>query len=205
MDAPLLSWLGRSSSMSNELLALKEWASAITALESGRQLVLMRKGGISEETKHFELKNHSFFLYPTYEHQRTDLIKSEFRSIVDHSQEKWDPDAREVTISSYAEVAEDMKITTEEQVRILNDFHIWTDAFAEERLRWKRNDPLHVLLLRVYRLHEPINLPIEPSYGGCKSWISLPKQSLKFEADPVIDTTEFANKARAIRRSLMQI
>lgn len=34
--------------------ALKEWASAIKALETGRQIMVMRKGGIVEETRHFE-------------------------------------------------------------------------------------------------------------------------------------------------------
>ena len=36
---------------------------------------------IVEETKHFELKSPAFYLYPTYEHQRKELIKSWIASL----------------------------------------------------------------------------------------------------------------------------
>ena len=50
-------------------IAFKEWAVAVDALMSGEQVMLIRKGGISEDSKHFTVIHDKFLLYPTYEHQ----------------------------------------------------------------------------------------------------------------------------------------
>src|ERR1041384_7336334 len=57
-------------------IALKEWAVTVRALAEGEQLLTLRKGGIREENKHFELEHERFFLYPTFDHQRTDLVRA---------------------------------------------------------------------------------------------------------------------------------
>ena len=58
--------------MENTLnIALKEWSATIDALTSGHQLFLLRKGGIRETNRHFELANHRFLLYPTHSTKRT--------------------------------------------------------------------------------------------------------------------------------------
>ncbi len=49
--------------MDESALALKEWASALKAMEDGQQVVLLRKGGIIEETKDFRVQGNSFFSY----------------------------------------------------------------------------------------------------------------------------------------------
>ena len=56
-------------------IALKEWAVTVQALAQGRQVLLLRKGGIHEEGKDFRVVHPEFLLYPTYEHQREDLLK----------------------------------------------------------------------------------------------------------------------------------
>ncbi len=56
-------------------IAFKEWAVTVRALAEGEQLVAMRKGGIREENKHFEVEHDRFFLYPTFDHQRNDLVR----------------------------------------------------------------------------------------------------------------------------------
>ncbi len=56
-------------------IALKEWAVTVQALAQGRQVLLLRKGGIHEEGKDFRVVHPAFLLYPTYEHQREDLLK----------------------------------------------------------------------------------------------------------------------------------
>src|SRR4029077_16143130 len=53
---------------------LKEWAVTVRALAEGEQLLTLRKGGIREENKHFELEHERFFLYPTFDHQQNDLV-----------------------------------------------------------------------------------------------------------------------------------
>ena len=56
-------------------VAFKEWAVTVRALAEGEQLLTLRKGGIREENKHFEIEHDRFFLYPTFDHQRNDLVR----------------------------------------------------------------------------------------------------------------------------------
>ncbi|WP_322903386.1 DUF1802 family protein [Paenibacillus campi] len=179
------------SEQQSHTIALKEWASAIQALADGKQIVLMRKGGIVEETRSFELKERAFYLYPTYEHQRSELLKPEYRHLVKQSLQSWSPEQATATIRLYAEVVDDLEITSQEQLDRLRHHHIWTDTFAEERLRWKKKNPLHVLILRVYSIERPVDIPVEEQYIGCKSWISIPSSSVTSEMTPVLDAAEF--------------
>ena len=55
--------------------AFKEWAVTVRALAEGEQLVTLRKGGIRETDKNFRLEHDRFFLYPTFDHQRGDLVR----------------------------------------------------------------------------------------------------------------------------------
>ena len=48
-------------------IAFKEWAVAVDALTNGNQIMLVRKGGISEDSKHFTVIHDKFLLYPTYD------------------------------------------------------------------------------------------------------------------------------------------
>ena len=56
-------------------VAFKEWAVTVRALAEGEQLLTLRKGGIREENKHFEIEHDRFFLYPTFDHQRNDCVR----------------------------------------------------------------------------------------------------------------------------------
>src|SRR5204862_7142923 len=57
-------------------IAFKEWAVTVRALAEGEQLLTLRKGGIREPEKHFELDHDRFFLYPTFDHQRNDCVRA---------------------------------------------------------------------------------------------------------------------------------
>ena len=56
-----------SSSIATVTAALKEWAVVCQALEEGRKVLLLRKGGIMEYREGFQVKHNSFMLYPTFE------------------------------------------------------------------------------------------------------------------------------------------
>jgi hypothetical protein len=58
-------------------LALKEWAVAVKALGTGKQILILRKGGIHRDDKEFRLVHPEFLLYPTYEHQKRELLDPE--------------------------------------------------------------------------------------------------------------------------------
>src|SRR6201994_2689642 len=60
-------------------IAFKEWAVTVRALAEGEQLLTLRKGGIREPEKHFQLEHDRFFLSPTSNPQRTDLVRESHR------------------------------------------------------------------------------------------------------------------------------
>ena len=65
--------------------ALKEWAVVVRALATGRQVILLRKGGIEEEPGEFRVEHAEFFLYPTFEHQHRKYVLSEFLRVFDQA------------------------------------------------------------------------------------------------------------------------
>lgn len=182
--------------------ALKEWASAVEAFLMGETILALRKGGIREETKDFELTSDAFFFFPTYEHQKEHLLKEAYRHYAVKTKETWDPEDRHVRIGAWAEVTEDILIEDEERLKVLSPYHIWTDDYAKERLRWKRTKPLHALLLRVYALEKPASINNVPEYSGCKSWLTLPMDGSTVMKRPVLSDAEYAEKINGIKRSL---
>ena len=183
-------------------IALKEWASAIKALREGKQILVMRKGGIVEETRDFQVESHHFYLYPTYEHQKRELLKENEQQAVDETLAGWSAEAPSVELTAFADVVEDIEVLDQEQLDRLSEFHIWTDTFAEERLKWKKKNPLHVLLLRVYQLEEPVSIPIRSDYLGCKSWVEIADPMPEVKKTPVLTDEEFARQCEAIKSAL---
>jgi hypothetical protein len=182
--------------------ALKEWAVAIQALESGDQIMIMRKGGIAEETRDFQVNADSFYLYPAYEHQKKELLKEEYHDQIDETLREWKPGASVTTITAYAKLAADIEIMDQEQIDRLYSFHIWTNRFTEDRLHWKRKNPLHLLLLRIYKLNQPFEVDILPEYNGCKSWIELPANRAMPPGQPVMDDKAFEQTVEKIQKAL---
>jgi hypothetical protein len=182
-----------------QMIALKEWAVSVKALREGKQILVLRKGGIIEETRDFQLLSHSFYLMPAYEHQRKELLKHPYQDGMDETLEEWSPGMERVKLDTYAEVTDDIEITDQETLDKLRDGHIWTDTFAEERLKWKRKKPLHLLLMKTYKLDDPVYAPMREVYNGCKSWVrledSLPEPAMK----PVLTADTYAEERERIR------
>lgn len=196
--------------------ALKEWAVTVQALAAGEQLITLRKGGIREEGKHFSVAHRRFFLYPTFDHQRLDLVRPSYRGRLPETLQRarWEtpspgtaafdrdggiaqPSA--VRIDTWAEVASVFEVTESAALAALAPFHVWSGGYVEERLRWKPKHPLNVLVLRVRRLPEPAVLPVGAEHGGCKSWIEVDRD-IAFEGSPVVGDAEFADAAARIAK-----
>ena len=151
--------------------AFKEWAIAVSALATGKTILLLRKGGISEESKNFQVKSPNIWLYPTYEHQKSELLKPEYRSQVKEVPAGWHPES--ISIQSYAEITHTLIVQNLATLEKLSPHHIWTQEMLSDRFKWKPQQPLTVLLLKVANLPTPITFSYDKSYGGCKSWIDL--------------------------------
>src|ERR671931_558092 len=101
-------------------IAFKEWAVTVRALAEGEQLVTLRKGGIREENKHFELEHERFFLYPTFEHQRNDVVRASHQPELRRALEEgvW-PDAEPPAQA----LTRDGGIPRPVTVKVRDDFH----------------------------------------------------------------------------------
>jgi hypothetical protein len=166
---------------------LKEWAVAVRALESGDTALVVRKGGIRE--KAFAVKDSRFLLLPGYEHQRPELLKPEYRALLETIPNLTDDGPLRFT--SFAEVWGAYEISEPESLEAIDPYHMWTPQYAESRFRWRPKKPLTVLVLRTYLLPEPIELPYSEAYGGCKSWIELEQLVSTAGAQPTLEDELF--------------
>ena len=177
--------------------ALKEWAVATDALVGGETIMLLRKGGIREEGKHFRVAHDEVLLYPTYEHQQPELLLRHYAERVAPVASGWHPET--VTIRGWARITEIFQVSEAATVEALAPYHIWNERFAAERFGWKPRHPLYVLLLRAYRLPEAQTIPYVAEYGGCRSWIDL-QQPLALEGmRPALSDVEYEARAGEIR------
>ena len=76
------------------------------------------------------------------------------------------------------------------------------DWEALSKLNWKPMLPLSVLLVRVYKLHQPVSVPYLPEYGGCTSWVEVLSDVNLGKIKPVLDDTEFQRRIDDIKGSL---
>jgi hypothetical protein len=182
-------------------IALKEWAVAVNALSQGRQIMLLRKGGIHRDDKDFRIVHPEFLLFPTYTHQLPELLKDQYHPQLAESLEQDDVDGL-VTISAWAEVTDIVEIWDEEPLARVSPHHIWSDDYAQKRLHWRPRHPLMVALVRVYRLRQPQALPVLDAYEGCKSWVDLGQDVPLGQMEPVLPEAEYKAAADAIKRAL---
>ena len=184
--------------------ALKEWAVAVKALSEGRQVLLVRKGGISEETRHFKIVSERFLLFPTYEHQRADLLQPDFQEdLIAVLAEPRDP-AR-VRFDTFAELTDLFEIADPAQVEALAPFYCFSTQYAEERLRWKPRHPLLVMAVRAYRLKKPIEVASRPDFGGCKSWLTLDEDVTPDNLVAAVDDATYAARIAEVRAALDRV
>jgi hypothetical protein len=175
-------------------IALKEWAVVCRALETGRQMVLLRKGGIHESSFGFELEHPKFLLFPTYLHQNLQMLKAEAHAGFEpHSAEP----AR-ITLSGVAEVTDIIRLKYRAQMDAIDAEHIWTAPLIDMRFSYRPENPLYLLLVRAYALSQPVTIENTPQYAGCKSWVPLAKPIDIPSPEPVLDDREYAAKRSRI-------
>src|ERR1700733_2855483 len=143
-------------------IALKEWHIVSRALASGRQIILLRKGGISESIGGFELEHSQFLLFPTFLHQNLQMLKPEVH-------EQYQPHSAEpakIEISLAAEVSDIVRLENRQQMDALDAQHIWTQPLIDMRFNYRPSNPLYLLLLRAYRLRQTVTIANTPEYAG---------------------------------------
>ncbi len=166
-------------------LAFKEWAQIVDALGKGKQSIVIRKGGISEEEGDFIVKGKKFLLFPTLFHQAEEKIKPQWLPFL--KGDNFHSSDNKVTIRYFAEVADSKLIKDWETIHKLDNWHAWKEEVMKEKFtRWENG--AHLMVLQVFELPTPIELELLPEYGGCKSWIEI-DQDINLVGKPVINKT----------------
>jgi hypothetical protein len=183
--------------------ACKEWAAVVHALLEGEQILDVRKGGLREDGRHFSVQSTRFWLYPTAEHQKAELLKTPYRHWIDLAHAA--PVGEPITLDGWAEVVKLTTITEADELDAIASKLIWTDDYAASRLGWKKRDPLWVLALRVHRLLEPVAVAWDDAYGGCTSWVelgSLPDDPAALPSEAALSDVAFAARLKGCVEAL---
>ena len=182
-------------------IALKEWAVAVKSLGSGDQVLILRKGGIHREDRDFRLVHPLFLLYPTYEHQKAELIKPEIHTALEQTLTDADG-ASLIHFRYFCQVTDRFELRDEATLDSVSAWHIWSEEYARKRLHWRPSQPLTVALLRVYELQQPQTLPVLAEYSGCKSWVELGRDVSLGLMQPVLSDEAYESRADEVRSIL---
>ena len=136
--------------------ALKEWASVIDALGSGAQIVLIRKGGLADQS--FGVEAQRFYLFPTNYHDAGGGEPSH------------------VPITHWAEVVKTWQIRDAAMLPRLEALTILDSAAIETRYRFRPDQAINVIAVRAYRLPNRVDVVMKPDYAGCRSWVSIDEE-----------------------------
>ncbi len=176
-------------------LALKEWAVTQRALLEGHQLVLLRKGGIIEDTGDFDLRADTFLLYPTYAHEteRAGDLQPCFGQWL-REEESRKTDVNHIRIEAFAQATDVVRVGSPETLTRLMPQHIWSPQFIHGRFDWEPYKPVFVLLLRAFALAQPQTIPTRPEYGGCRSWVTLAEPISTANAVPALSEDKWTRR-----------
>jgi len=186
-------------------IALKEWAVVQRSLLEGHQIMLLRKGGIIEESGDFDLRAERFLIQPTYIHEteRMGDVQPCFGQWLTEEESRKPKDGDVLRFEATCEVADVIRVSHPEALVKLAPQHIWSEQFIQGRFNWEPYKPVSVLLVRAYTLPEPVTLPYLPEYGGCKSWITLREPVPTLGAQPAIQSdADFQRRVDLTRKLL---
>lgn len=181
-------------------VALKEWAVICRELGEGRQIVLLRKGGIREPGTGFAVEHAEFFLFPTYVHQNPDELVQTARAGL-RAVARAAPPGGLLRLDLYATVAAVIEVSDLDRLRRLDGQHALAWPAVERRFHYRRPG-LHVLALRVFRLSTPLAVPNLARYDGCRSWVPLEAQYPVDGGEPVLPDDEFRRRVLDLQDAL---
>ncbi len=174
--------------------AFKEWRVIVEALGAGEQVLILRKGGISEGKAGFQPNCDRFWLFPTAFHEQLEKTKpAAARGYTPGEAALSGPDST-VPLRYFANLVKAEFLTDWERISALDAHHFWTSQTVRERYAWKKPHGLHALVIRVHRLTTPIALAVTEQMAGCKSWIEVPYAFDAMPSTPVLDDPTFARR-----------
>jgi hypothetical protein len=181
-------------------VAFKEWAVVCAALAAGKQVIILRKGGIHEGPSGFQPEYDRFWLYPTRFHQGSDALVPDAEAFLNAALAA-QPAVGAVRLQHFARVQEVIALSSEDAALALEGQHIWSQETVRQRFYYRRPG-LFALLVRVYQssiIHELVEAP---EFIGCKTWVLLPEPLSLETPQPVLSDQTFAARAAEVRIAL---
>jgi hypothetical protein len=180
-------------------VAFKEWAGVCDALASGRQSIILRKGGIREEPGPgaFVPEHDEFWLYPTAVHQAQQGLRDAGAARSPGSI----PSGSDVPIGLLARVDLIGRVEDEALLPALEEFHILTPETVRGRFQY-RTPGLWVLATRIWRREPPFEIRSTPEQAGCKTWVMLDEPLLTSDLTPALDDAEWSSHLARLRAVL---
>jgi hypothetical protein len=175
-------------------IAFKEWAGVCDALASGRQAIILRKGGIEEGPRGFVPEHPAFWLYPTFIHEA-----EQGRKVASTTPKPSGPEV--VPIGALAVVGSVDRVDDLDTLLGLDSLHDWTEETVRKRFEY-RKPGLWVLGVRAYRRDEPWRVEVTPAQLGCKSWVPLERPLATAGLIPVRTDIEAAADRRVLAAAL---
>jgi hypothetical protein len=164
-------------------------------------VLVLRKGGISEGRRGFQVEQVEFLLFPTLFHQQRESILPAWQNRFDEMAPTW-AKAGQVQLEFFGHVVSWRRLECLAAVQRLRGQHIWRDEVIAQRFDWGKDKNIYALAIRVFRLAEPVRLPVLPSYGGCKSWVDLEQEIPSEPAAPVLSKEAFNEKLNQFHAAL---
>ena len=170
-------------------VAFKEWALVCASMLRGETSLIFRKGGLAEGREGFRFQHERFFVFPTFFHEQADRLRIDVPLI--------EPEPGVVSFSAYIHVEFTRWIEDLSRLQSLSDLHILKPEVLEQRFAYDDPKGLHLAIARVFRVTPVWSLPLQKSFGGCRSWVELPEApELRFA--PVISDDEHAVRVRRV-------
>ncbi len=174
-------------------MAFKEWLIVVDALGRGEQILILRKGGLSEGRGGFKLEHTRFFLFPTLFHQQRESVVSSAQLRFDEIASGFPPKDC-VRVEFHCELAGWRRLESLAAAERLRGQHVWREEVVAQRFDWGKDKNIVALAVRVFRLPEVVELPMLEPYRGCKSWVALERDISLDRSTPVLSDTGFAEK-----------
>src|SRR6185436_3570605 len=112
-------------------MAFKEWAVVVDALGRGEQIIILRKGGISEGRGGFQIEHNRFLLFPTLFHQQRESVLPAAQLRYDALTHRLSPSS--VHLEFFAEVVDWKLLESLDAALRLRGQHVWRDVGIRER------------------------------------------------------------------------
>ena len=182
------------------LPALKEWDVVCEALGSGRQVIVIRKGGIAEGKEGLRFQHEEFVLLPTFFHQQAERVLPETDFAARQAGNEGERES--VEIRHAATLVWHKVVTDRAVLSKLQAFHILSPQEVETRFEQKPEPGVQIALLRVFRLDPPQRVAWQKSFGGCRSWAEMEADFDSCSRVSVLSDERFAELERQLREIL---